>query len=89
MTLESILIWMAIGLVAGWLASAVVGGGYGIIGDIVVGIVGSFLGGVIFRRLHLTSPISGWAGVILVAFVGAVVLLVLLRLIRSVTARGP
>ena len=53
MSIETILIWMAIGLVAGWLASLVVGGGYGVVGDIVLGIVGAFLGGFIFRALHL------------------------------------
>ncbi len=88
MSLETVLLWIAIGLIAGWLASAVVGGGYGVIGDIVIGIVGSFLGGLIFRRLHLHSPIGGLAGTILVAFVGAIVLLLLLRLIRSAGSRG-
>jgi len=89
MSLETILIWIAIGLISGWLASAVVGGGYGVIGDIVIGIVGSFLGGLIFRGLHLHSPIRGLAGTIFVAFVGAVVLLVILRLIHSAGSRGP
>jgi uncharacterized membrane protein YeaQ/YmgE (transglycosylase-associated protein family) len=89
MTLETLLLWIAIGLVAGWLASAVVGGGYGVVGDIVIGVVGAFLGGLIFRGLHVHSPLSGIAGTILVAFVGAVALLLILRLIRSVAARGP
>jgi uncharacterized membrane protein YeaQ/YmgE (transglycosylase-associated protein family) len=87
MSLETLLLWLVIGLVAGWLASAVVGGGYGLVGDIVVGIVGSFIGGLIFRNLHLGVPFHGLAGTILVAFVGAVVLLVVLRLIRGVSAR--
>ena len=60
MSIETILIWMAIGLVAGWLASRVVGGGYGVIGDIVLGIVGAFLGGLIFRALHLHSRSEAW-----------------------------
>ena len=88
MTTETILIWLAIGLIAGWLASAVVGGGFGIVGDIVVGIVGSFLGGSIFRRMHLGTPFHGLASTIFVAFVGAVVLLLILRLIRRVSARS-
>jgi len=83
MTLQQILIWAVIGLVAGWLASAVVGGGFGIVGDIVVGLVGSFLGGFLFKWLHVAVPFHGIAGTILVAFVGAVVLLLLLRLVRS------
>jgi len=85
MTLETFLLWVAIGLVAGWLASALVGGGFGLIGDIVIGIVGSFLGGMIFRALHVASPFHGLAGSIFVAFIGAVVLLVILRLIRRAT----
>ena len=59
MSLETILLWIAIGLIAGWLASALVGGGYGVIGDIVVGVVGAFLGGLIFRGLHIGVPFGG------------------------------
>ena len=87
MTLETFLIWIAIGLVAGWLASAVVGGGYGVIGDIVVGVVGSFLGGLIFRRMHWHAPWGGIAGTIFVAFIGALILLLILRLIRMASVR--
>ncbi|MDB5758842.1 MAG: hypothetical protein JWM30_2131, partial [Burkholderia sp.] len=44
------LIWfLLVGLIAGWLASAIVGGGFGLIGDIVIGVVGAFLGGYLFR----------------------------------------
>ncbi len=78
-----ILTWLIVGLVAGVLASLVMGGtGYGIIGDIIVGIVGAFIGGWLFSALGVASPIGGLAGTILVAFIGAVVLLFLLRLIR-------
>jgi uncharacterized membrane protein YeaQ/YmgE (transglycosylase-associated protein family) len=87
MTVETLLLWIVIGLVAGWLASAVVGGGYGVIGDIVIGVVGSFLGGMILRGLHVRFPIAGLAGTILVAFIGAVVLLLILRLIHSASRR--
>ncbi|MCP3162885.1 GlsB/YeaQ/YmgE family stress response membrane protein [Myxococcus sp. CA051A] len=87
MSLETILVWAVIGLIAGWLASAVVGGGYGIIGDIVVGVVGAFLGGFIFRALGAGQPFGGIAGTIFVAFIGAVVLLLILRAIRSSTVR--
>jgi uncharacterized membrane protein YeaQ/YmgE (transglycosylase-associated protein family) len=83
MTLATILLWMVIGLIAGWLASVVVGGGFGLVGDIIVGIVGSFIGSVIFHALHVSSPFGGIAGQILVAFVGAVVLLLILRLVRG------
>jgi uncharacterized membrane protein YeaQ/YmgE (transglycosylase-associated protein family) len=87
MTLETFLLWIVVGLVAGWLASAVVGGGYGVIGDIVVGVVGAFVGGLIFRGLGVRAPWGGLAGTIFVAFIGALVLLVILRLIRSASAR--
>ncbi len=82
MSLETFLLWLVVGLIAGWLASAVVGGGFGLVGDIVVGIVGAFLGGFIFRALGVGSPFGGLAGSIFVAFIGAVVLLLLLRLVR-------
>jgi len=84
MTGTTLLLWIVVGLIAGWLASAVVGGGYGLIGDIVVGIVGSFLGGLIFSQFHIAVPFAGLAGTIFVAFIGAVALLLLLRLV----ARG-
>lgn len=80
MSLETILIWAVVGLIAGWLASVVVGSGYGLVGDIVVGVVGAFLGGFLFRALGAGEPFGGLAGTIFVAFVGAVVLLLVLRL---------
>jgi uncharacterized membrane protein YeaQ/YmgE (transglycosylase-associated protein family) len=79
-----LLTWCIVGLVAGVLASLVMGGtGYGLIGDIVIGIVGAFVGGWLFRQLGVNSPMSGLAGVIFVAFIGAIVLLFILRLIRG------
>ena len=82
MSLGTILLWAFVGLVAGWLASAVVGGGLGVIGDIVVGIVGAFVGGFVFRSLGIGPVFAGIPGTIFVAFIGAVILLVLLRIIR-------
>lgn len=76
-----LLTWLIVGLVAGVLASLVMGGGFGLIGDIIIGIIGAFLGGWIFRTLGVASPLGGLAGTILVAFIGAVVLLFLLRLV--------
>lgn len=78
----TLLTWIIVGLVAGVLASLVAGGGFGIIGDIIIGIVGAFVGGWIFSKLGVSSPWGGLAGTIFVAFIGAVVLLFLLRLIR-------
>lgn len=74
--------WLVVGLVAGVLASLVVGG-VGLIGDIVVGIVGAFVGGWIFKQLGVQTPFSGLAGVIFTAFIGALVLLFLLHLIAG------
>ena len=84
----SILTWLIVGLIAGVLASLVMGGtGYGIIGDIIIGIVGAFIGGWLFSELGVSSPFGGLPGTIFVAFVGAVVLLFVLRLIRGGTRR--
>ncbi|HEX5391916.1 MAG TPA: GlsB/YeaQ/YmgE family stress response membrane protein [Rhodocyclaceae bacterium] len=76
------LIWiMFVGLVAGWLAGHIVkGGGFGFIGDIVVGVLGALLGGFLFRQLGVAMS-RGLVGSIIVATVGAVVLVVLLRLV--------
>lgn len=75
-----LLTWLIVGLVAGVLAALLVGG-VGLIGDIIVGIVGAFVGGWIFQQLGVTTPFSGLAGTIFTAFVGAVVLLFLLHLV--------
>lgn len=74
-----ILTWIIVGLIAGVLASLLVGG-YGLVADIIVGIVGAFIGGWIFRAAGWASPFGGLAGTIFVAFIGAVVLLVILNL---------
>ena len=79
-----LLTWLIVGLVAGVLASLLMGGtGYGLIGDIIIGIVGAFVGGWLFSALGVASPFGGLAGTIFVAFIGAVVLLFILRLIRG------
>lgn len=82
----SILSWIIVGLVAGWLAGLVMrGGGYGVIGDIIVGVVGGLLGGWIATSiLHIGAEVNGInLGSILVAFGGAVVLLLILRLLSG------
>jgi uncharacterized membrane protein YeaQ/YmgE (transglycosylase-associated protein family) len=77
-----IITWLLVGLIAGALASYVSRGtGYGIVGDIVLGIVGAFVGGWGFRELHWRAPFAGLPGVIFVAFIGAVALLFVIRLI--------
>ena len=82
----SILSWIVVGLIAGWLAGIVMkGGGYGLIGDIVVGVIGGLLGGWIATSLlHLGVGVNGInVELILVAFVGAVVLLFLFRMVSG------
>jgi len=71
--------WLIVGLVAGWLAGQVMkGGGYGLVGDIIVGIVGAFVGGLLFGVL-LPGSSFGFIGSIVVAFLGAIVLIAILR----------
>jgi uncharacterized membrane protein YeaQ/YmgE (transglycosylase-associated protein family) len=78
-----ILTLIIVGLIAGVLASLVVsGGGYGILGDIVIGIVGAFFGRWLFQTLDIRVPFSGIGGTIFVAFIGAVVLLLILRVLN-------
>jgi len=81
-----ILSWIVVGLIAGWLAGLVVkGGGYGCVGDIIVGVIGGVLGGWIASYFfHMGDAMSGInLESILVAFVGAVIFVVLLRLITG------
>jgi len=74
--------FLLIGLVAGWLAGIVVrGGGMGLLGNLVVGVVGAFIGGTLFNFFGFASG-GGLLGSLLVATVGAVVLLVLVRAIK-------
>jgi uncharacterized membrane protein YeaQ/YmgE (transglycosylase-associated protein family) len=81
-----ILSWIVVGLLAGWLAGLVVkGGGYGCIGDIIVGVIGGLLGGWIASYFfHMGDPMSGInLPSILIAFVGAVIFVVILRLLSG------
>ena len=77
------LLWfLIVGLIAGWLAGVVMkGGGYGVIGDMIVGVIGALLGGWLFGRLGISAG-GGLIGAIIVAFIGAVILIFLLRVIK-------
>ena len=88
MTLETFLLWLVVGAISGWLASAVVGGGFGLIGDIIVGIVGAFIGGWLFSAAGWHTPFGGLAGTIFIAFIGACILLLILRLIARARTRA-
>ena len=74
--------WIVVGLIAGWLAGQVMkGGGYGVIVDIVLGLLGGVLGGWLFGALGIW-PGGGVVGAIIVAFVGAVILVGISRLLK-------
>jgi uncharacterized membrane protein YeaQ/YmgE (transglycosylase-associated protein family) len=79
---HSIIAWLIIGAIAGWLAGTFVkGGGFGLIGDIVVGVIGAFIGGWLAGVLHVHVG-SGWISTIITAAVGAILLLIVLRAVR-------
>ncbi|HEU4732483.1 MAG TPA: GlsB/YeaQ/YmgE family stress response membrane protein [Kofleriaceae bacterium] len=88
MTLEIVIVWLLVGLVSGWLASQVVrGGGSGVLTDIIIGIAGAFIGGMIFRAEGWHAPFGGYAGLIFVGFCGAVLLLLIVKLVTSIARR--
>jgi uncharacterized membrane protein YeaQ/YmgE (transglycosylase-associated protein family) len=78
-----IIIWLIVGAIAGWLAGMVVkGGGFGLIGDIIVGIVGSVIAGWLLPQIGFPLVGGSFVGAIIDAFIGAVILLLILRLIK-------
>lgn len=82
MGIESIIILIVIGAVAGWLAGQIVSGyGFGLIGNIAIGIVGAFIAGLILPRIGLTLG-GGWLAAIIHATIGAVILLALLKVVK-------
>ena len=82
MDVQALVIWLIVGAIAGWLAGMVVkGGGYGLIGDIVVGILGGLFAGWLLPQVGVVIG-SGIIAAIIDAFIGAVILLIALRLIK-------
>jgi len=80
---EGILVILFVGLVAGWLAGKLVRGtGYGLIGDIIIGIIGAFIASWLLPQLGIALG-TGWIRLILNSTIGAVILLIILRLIRG------
>ena len=78
-----LLAWVVVGLIAGWLAGQVMrGGGYGVLVDIILGLVGGIVGGWVFGLLGIW-PGGGMIGSIIVAFVGAVILVGIVRLLKT------
>jgi uncharacterized membrane protein YeaQ/YmgE (transglycosylase-associated protein family) len=81
MSTQNLLLFLCIGVVAGWLAGKIMrGGGFGLFGDMVVGVIGAFLGGWLFGRLGIVT--WGLAGALITALVGAMILLFLIRLVK-------
>jgi len=82
MEAQSVIIWLIVGAVAGWLAGMVVkGGGFGLIGDIIVGIIGAFIAGWLLPQIGIVIG-GGFIAAVIDAFIGAVILLVILRIIK-------
>jgi uncharacterized membrane protein YeaQ/YmgE (transglycosylase-associated protein family) len=82
----NILVWIIIGAIAGWLASIVMrtNRSQGLLADIVVGIIGGLIGGFVLNALGVGGAVTGLnLGSVLTAFIGAVILLALLRLVRQ------
>jgi len=81
MDLQSLIIFLLVGLVAGWLASRIMRTGpFGLVGDLIVGVIGAFIGGWLFGLLGISA--GGILGALVTAVIGAIVLLYVLRLIR-------
>jgi uncharacterized membrane protein YeaQ/YmgE (transglycosylase-associated protein family) len=79
---HGIFAWIIIGTVAGWLAGKVVkGGGYGFIGDIIVGIIGAIIGGYLAGALGIAGG-GGILASIAIATIGAIILVVILRMLK-------
>ncbi len=82
MSSQSLILLLVIGLLAGWLAGNIMkGGGFGLVGDLVIGVVGAFLGGWIFSVLGISA--YGLLGMLIMALTGALVLLFLIRLVKT------
>ena len=79
----SLLAWIVVGLIAGWLASHVVPSRFGVIGDTVIGMVGALVGGFLFEQFGSTGTTGFTIWSVFVAFIGAVVLLVLIRAVSG------
>ncbi len=82
MATNSIIVILVIGLIAGWLAGKIMGGGFGIIGDIIIGIIGAFIGSWLWGVLRLPGIGPWWLTAIVIATVGACILLFIIRLIK-------
>ena len=81
-SLTAVIWWIVVGLIAGFLASLVMrGGGYGIVGDVIVGLVGALIGGFLASLVGIGT--GGFIGTIIVAFIGACILIAILRAVSG------
>ena len=82
MSIEALLIWLVVGALAGWIAGLIVKGyGFGLIGNIIVGIIGAVIAGWLLPRLGIVIG-SGFVAALINAIIGAVILLVIIGLVR-------
>ena len=88
MDLQQIIVFLLIGAAAGWLAGQILkGGGFGAVGNIIVGILGALVGGWLFKALNISIGGGEWVGPIVTATVGAVVLLVLIGMLKKAPSK--
>lgn len=81
MSTEHLLIFLAVGVLAGFLAGRIMKGkGFGLVGDLIVGVIGAFIGVWLFGLLHISS--AGILGLLIAAIIGALILLYLIRLVK-------
>jgi uncharacterized membrane protein YeaQ/YmgE (transglycosylase-associated protein family) len=90
MNTESLIVWVVVGAIAGWLASIVMrtNGQQGLLQDIIIGVVGGVIGGFLFNALGVGGAVTGFnVTSVVVAFVGGIILIALLRAVRGGNAR--
>jgi uncharacterized membrane protein YeaQ/YmgE (transglycosylase-associated protein family) len=78
--MQSLLIFLLTGLVAGWIASLILGGG-GLLRSLVVGVIGALVGGYVLKLAHVTLPVDGWINDLLTAVIGSIIVIVVARVI--------
>lgn len=79
---HGLIMFLVVGIAAGWLAGKIMkGGGFGLVGDLIVGVVGSFIGGWVFGLLGLAA--YGLLGSLIMSVIGAMLLLYIIRLVKS------
>ncbi len=83
----NIIVWIIVGGIAGWITGRLMGGGYGFIGDIVLGLIGAFIGGFIVSLFGVSGTAGFWSTLI-VAIIGSIILVWVLRAITHATGHS-